>query len=172
MNIDQLTDKMKKITAGRNFPKVLVFLGIVMMLLIMFTDDDKKEKANEISKTNSEFITSDSFVDYSENKLTEILESIEGVGKNRVMVSVSGTEEYVYAEEIRKTASQSENEYVIFDSGSGKNALVIKVNNPEVSGIVIVCEGGDDPKVCEQVYKVISTAFNIPTNRIYVAEMK
>ena len=172
MNINDLIDRLKKISSGKNFPKILVLSGIAVMLLILFTDSGNDEMNSEISKVNSEFTASDNFMAYSEKKITDMLNSVEGVGKNKVMVTVSGTEEYVYAEEIHKTESQTEHNYVIFDAGNGKEALKKKVNNPSVSGVVVVCEGGDDPKVCEQVYKVISTAFNIPTNRIYVAEMK
>ena len=98
--------------------------------------------------------------------------SIEGVGKAKVLVNVSSTEEYVYAEEFKQGLSSTENEIVIIDSGSSKEALIKKVKIPEISGIVIVCEGGDDPKVCEKVYKAVSTALKIPSSRIYVAEMK
>ena len=169
MNIN---DKIKKITEVKNFPKILVLTGISVMLLILFSDSESDSKSDKISKVNNDFIQSDSYMEYSEKKITEMLSSVEGVGKNKVMVSISGTEEYVYAEEVRRTDSQMENNYVIIDSGNNKEALIKKVNNPSVSGVIVVCEGGDDPKVCEQVYKVISTAFNIPTNRIYVAEMK
>ena len=73
---------------------------------------------------------------------------------------------------MKNGASQTENGYVIIDKGSEKEALVKKINNPSISGVVIVCEGGDDPKVCEKLYKAVSTALNIPTSKIYVAEMK
>ena len=172
MNTKDLVDKLKKISDGKHFPKILVLSGIAVMLMILFCDNENDSKANNISETDSQFTAADSFMEYSEKRIAEILSSVEGVGKNKVMVSVSGTEEYIYAEEIRKTESQTENSYVIYDSGKNKEALRKKINNPSVSGVIVVCEGGDDPKVCEQVYKVISTAFNIPTNRIYVAEMK
>lgn len=77
-----------------------------------------------------------------------------------------------FAEEYKNTSGGSESEIVIIDNGSQKEALLKKINVPEVSGIVIVCEGGDDPKICEKVYKAVSTALKIPSSRIYVAEMK
>ncbi len=90
----------------------------------------------------------------------------------QVMLTVSSTEEYVYAETVKRGTSQAENSYVIIDKGSQKEALVKKVNNPSIKGVVIVCEGGDDPRVCEKIYKAVSTALDISTSRIYVAEMK
>jgi stage III sporulation protein AG len=112
------------------------------------------------------------YISSTEEKLGEILSAIEGVGKTQVLVNVSSTEEYVFAEEYKQGSSVAESSIVTIDSGSDKTALVKKVNTPDVSGIVIVCEGGDDPKICEKIYKAVSTALNIPTSRIYVAEMK
>jgi stage III sporulation protein AG len=49
---------------------------------------------------------------------------------------------------------------------------VKKIQTPEISGVVIVCEGGGKSKVCEKIYRAVSTALGIPTTKIYVAEMK
>lgn len=172
MDINKLTENLKKLTAGKHFPMLIILTGITVMLLIMFSGSDENDNTAAKSEDGDVFFVSDNFTAYSEKKITELLSSIEGVGKNKVMVTLSGTEEYVFAEEVLENDSRRENSYVIYDRGNGKEALVRKVNNPCVNGIVVVCEGGDDPKICEQVYRVISTAFNIPTNRIYVAEMK
>ena len=61
---------------------------------------------------------------------------------------------------------------MIIDNGSKKEALVKKIQTPEISGVVIVCEGGGKSKVCEKIYRAVSTALGIPTTKIYVAEMK
>lgn len=172
MNKEKLSEGIKKITSHKHFPKILVLSGILLMLMILFSDSDEEDKLIKTSDITEVFFVSDNYTEYSERKLISLLESIEGVGKNKVMVSLSGTEEYVYAEEINQRENHKENNYVIYDSGNEKTALLKKVNNPSVTGVVVVCEGGDDPKICEQVYRVIATAFNVPTNRIYVAEMK
>lgn len=172
MNKDGLRESLDKLTSHKHFPKILILAGIALMLMILFSDSDDEDKLAKTSDTSEVFLISDNYTEYSEKKLVSLLESIEGVGKNKVMVNLSGTEEYVYAEEINQRENQQENSYVIYDDGNSNTALLKRVNNPSVTGIVVVCEGGDDPKICEQVYKVISTAFNIPTNRIYVAEMK
>lgn len=172
MDKNELKEQIKKIILNKNFSKVLVFTGIVLMLTILFFDSDEEDKLTKKTDTSEVFLISDEYIEYSEKKLTSLLETIEGVGKNKVMINLSGTEEYVYAEEIHQRESQKDNSYVIYDNGDANTALLKKVNNPSITGIVVVCEGGDDPKICEQVYKVIATTFNIPTNRVYVAEMK
>lgn len=156
------------------FLKAAAAAGAIMIILILvsdFSEEDKKSRDNaEISEIG--FASAEVYADGTEKRLREILMEIEGVGKAEVLLTINSTEEYVYAETVKNGASQTENGYVIIDKGSEKEALVKKINNPSISGVVIVCEGGDDPKVCEKLYKAVSTALNIPTNKIYVAEMK
>ncbi|MGN0586263.1 MAG: stage III sporulation protein AG [Oscillospiraceae bacterium] len=171
MKLSELTDKIKELPKKEYFPKLLIGAGIAVMVLIMLSGMQDKEETPSTSEVNADFLTADTFTRQTEEKLEEILAEIDGVGKARVLVNVSSTEEYIYAEEIKQSADRTENSYVLMGSGD-KQALVKKVENPPVSGIIIVCEGGDDPKICEKIYKAVSTVLNIPTNRIYVAEMK
>lgn len=173
MSFKELTEKIKKLKSKPYFPKLLLGAGIAAMLFIMLNGfSDKKEEKSKSSDVNTEFLTSYAYMDSIETRLTEVITSIEGVGKVKILVNIASTEEYVYAEELSSSSNKTENSYVIIDKGSKKEALISKITAPAVSGIIIVCEGGDDPKVCERVYKAVSTALNIPTNRIYVAEMK
>ena len=165
-----IIENLKNISQKPYFPKILVALGIAFMLLILFCDENDSNSSE--SNINNDFTLSGNYIGNMEERLSDILGEIKGVGKNSIIVNYSSTEEYVYAEEIHQGTNQSENNYVIFDGTDSKEALVKKIKVPTISGIVIVCEGGDDPKICEKIYKAVSTAFNVPTNRIYVAEMK
>lgn len=168
------SDKLKELMKKPLFLKAAAAVGAVMIIIILFTDisdDDAKKRSSE-EKCQIGFASAELYEDETESRLKAILTEIEGVGKAEVLLTINSTEEYVYAETVKNGASQTENGYVIIDKGSEKGALVKKINNPSISGVVIVCEGGDDPKVCERLYKAVSTALNIPTSKIYVAEMK
>ncbi len=173
MNINEMSAKLKDLTRNPKFLKCSIAIGIVVMLLILISDfsEDNTSRA-EASNETVNFQASDIYAKDIKERLIEILEAIEGVGKAEVMLTLTSTEEYVYAETFKQGSSQSENDYVIIDKGSQKEALLKKINNPAVSGVVIVCEGGDDPRVCERIYKAVSTALDISTGKIYVAEMK
>lgn len=172
MRKDEILKSLKEFSQKPIFPKILISVGLVIMVMIVFADFSGSKDKKSVSDTDADFQTADTYIECTENRLSEVLMSIEGVGKAKVLVNVSSTEEYVYAEEFKQGSISTENEIVIIDSGSSKEALIKKVKIPEISGIVIVCEGGDDPKVCEKVYKAVSTALKIPSSRIYVAEMK
>ena len=168
-----MISKIKELAKKPFFLKAAVAAGLLMIILILVSDfkGEEKESPDKVVK-DINFTAAELYADETEKRLCETLTEIEGVGKAKVMLTVTSTEEYVYAESVKSGASQTENSYVIIDKGSQKEALVKKINNPAISGVVIVCEGGDDPKVCERIYNAVSTALNIPTNKIYVAEMK
>ncbi len=157
--------------------KIIIFiglLGIVLIFLSEFISSDEPEKSTEIkSNTSASYET---YAQDMERKLKNILEKIEGVGKAEVMITVSGTEEYIYAQEEKVKNGErdfsSESQYVMIGSGSEKHALLKKVVNPQISGVVIICEGGDSNIVKEKVYSSISAVFDIPSNQIYVTKLK
>lgn len=172
--MNDFTEKLKELSKKPIFLKASVAAGILAIVLILLSDmsDSGKKQKQEASDVSVDFAYSDLYSENLNAELSELLASIEGVGKARVMITVSSTEEYVYAEELRRGTSQAEKSFVIIDNGSQEEALVKKINNPQISGVVIVCEGGDDPRVCEKIYKAVSTVLDIPTSKIYAAEMK
>lgn len=173
MNSSEILAKLKNICSKPMFLKCAVAVGFIMIIVIMFSDISGEEKTRADGSNNIiSFDSSDIYIETVEKQLVNILEEVEGVGKTEVMLTITSTEEYVFAETYKNGSSQSENDYVIIDKGSQKEALVKRINNPEISGVVIICEGGDDPRICEKIYKAVSTALNISTSRIYVAEMK
>ena len=173
MHIDEFLVKLKELSHKPVFLKGAVAVGVIMMILILVSDLSENEPARaQVSENAINFEASDIYANDIEDKLIGILEAIEGVGKAEIMLTIASTNEYVYAETYKQGSSQAENDYVIIDKGSQKEALVKKINNPVISGVVVVCEGGDDPRICEKIYKAVSTALNISTSKIYVAEMK
>lgn len=160
--------------------KLIVIVGLIGMALILISEIMPNDKKSELEKNSAYSADTTDFQKETERKLEDILNSVRGVGKARVMVTVKGTEEYIYAEEEKnsvnadgaKQIKQKENKFLVIDSGGEKEALLKKIINPQINGVVIVCEGGDNAKVCESIYKTVSTVLDIPTSKIYVAVLK
>jgi len=149
-------------------------VGILLIFISEFTQGEKSEKKeNQTVSGNHSY---ESYADDTEKRLREILEKIEGVGKAEVMVTIVGTEEYIYAQEEKvkngKDDFSSESEYVLIGSGGEKQALLRKVMNPQINGIVVICEGGDSNIVKERIYNSVSAVFNISASQIYVTKLK
>lgn len=160
--------------------KIVVIFGLIGMVLILVSELLPKEGKSVSEKNTTYSADTTVFQKEIERQLEDILTSIQGVGKAKVMVTVKGTEEYIYAEEEKNSENtddgrhtrQSENKFLVIDNKGEKEALLEKIINPQINGVVIVCEGGDKAGVCESIYKTVSTVLGVPTNRIYVTVLK
>lgn len=156
--------------------KIVVILGLAGMTLILFSElfsgNEQKEEKHESTET---VITEyEDYVSEMENRLEGILEKINGVGNADVMITAAGSAEYIYARN-EKTETDGDDiskdeEYVIIGGSGEKKALVRKVSNPEIMGIVVICEGGGSNIVKEKVYSAVAAAFNIPSQKIFVTD--
>lgn len=108
-----------------------------------------------------------------EQQVASLCGRVCGVGEVQVMITLSGGYEYVYArDEQSKTAGDTysyEQSYVIVGSGSSRSPLQLVRRQPEVAGVGIVCTGGADPDVQNELTALISAALGIGTNKIHVS---
>ncbi|MBE6844914.1 MAG: stage III sporulation protein AG [Ruminococcus sp.] len=174
--MNKISDRIAEFIKGGKV-KIIIFVGILGMLLIFLSEFIGSDEPLENEDIKSNYSSSyDTYAQDMEKRLEKTLGKIEGVGKAEVMVTVSGTEEYIYAQEEKIKNGEkdfsTENEYVLIGSGSDKQALLKKVVSPEISGVVIICEGGDSNIVKERVYSSISAAFNISSSQIYVTKLE
>ena len=98
-------EKLKNMFGGDKKTKLILAAGIIGILLIMLSEFiPNSDKSNDNVKQSEETgISSDDTDEYKnqiESELTEILSKINGVGECEVMVTVEGTTEYVYAENL------------------------------------------------------------------------
>lgn len=158
--------------------KLILFIGILGIGLIFLSDmlssDKEKEQASPSESTVSN--DPDEYARKMEKKLSKILGSVSGVGDCEVMLTIGGTTEYVYAENISRSTDLKDggseetykNEIVFTEEGGEKEALVKKVIRPQISGVIIVCDGGGDVKVKERVIKAVSRLLDVPSDKICV----
>ncbi len=158
--------------------KVVVIFGILGMGLILFSEIFSGNDKSVEKKMNDNVVITEyeNYISDMENRLESILEKINGVGNAEVMITAAGSSEYVYAQN-EKTQTDNDStskngEYVIIGGNGDKKALVRKVDNPEIMGIVVICEGGDSNIVKEKVYSAVAAAFGIPSQKIFVADSK
>ncbi|MEG2036556.1 MAG: hypothetical protein RRZ93_01060, partial [Ruthenibacterium sp.] len=108
----------------------------------------------------------------------------QGAGKATVMITLDTSGETVYARnEKSNTETQSgeagvqnrkssfESDYPIIDTGSSDAPIVEAQLLPEIKGVAVVCEGGDDITVISRVTELVSVVLGLSTNRICVTKM-
>lgn len=155
---------------------VIGFTAILIIFLSELSDSGGNDKNIDI---NTEEMSSVTYCEFLEDKVVEIVESIEGAGKAKVMITFSETTEYIYAtndKDSRKNSENSddstfENDYVIIENNSNDTGLLIKTIEPKVRGVAVVCEGGNDSTVQRQIYSAVSAVLNISSSRISISKL-
>ena len=171
MNTEELKNLFSRIKSDKKLMLVLI-IGFTGILLIMLSGTDKESK--ELSSNDEEhIIISEKDLAYD---VERFVSNIKGAGKAKALLTFEAYEETVYALNNDEKGStdgsyDKNNEYVIIDSGSSETGLKLKLLSPKVRGVAIICEGGDNPIVKEQIITVLSALFDISSNKISVATM-
>lgn len=141
-------------------------LGVLLLLLGGLSGERKTvEDAPVETPVEEELVR---YQDYLAGRVRELCESVEGVERVTVAVTLESGFESVYATEVH----DGDEEYVILGSGSSAHALLLAREAPGIAGIGIVCHGSTPPAVYDELTALVSAAFHTPTNRIRVSRGK
>ncbi len=174
---------IKKLAADNKKRKIIVALGFIFILLILmsvFFDSDNKD-TQKAAVSEEVILDREEYTLSMENRLTDILKDIYGVGEVKVMLTIDDTGQNIYQSDIKKTNDSSdsgqntsyEQQLVLIKDNSGKtNALLKSTEFPKVSGVVVVCEGGDDINVQKRVIGAVTTVFDISSAKVCVTKLE
>jgi stage III sporulation protein AG len=147
---------------------VLLILGLILLILPSGTNSEKTKIDDETRLTE--------YAEKIENKIEKMCEKVKGVSSVNITVYFDSGFETVYAynEESKSSSSgiNSEKKYVTVGSGNDESMVTIVEKMPSICGIAIVCKGGGNPSVANELINLVSSAFGVAKNKIYVAEGK
>lgn len=152
--------------------KILIIVGVIGIVLILLSEVQFPESKPKEDLSTNNYV---SYVNSLDDELTELIANIDGVGTCKVMITLKNTSESVYAKNTENSSSDSSSsqndEYVIYSGENGDSPLLLKENFPQIEGVAVVCSGGDNVKIQEQIKKCVSALFNISSNRISVSKL-
>ena len=167
----QWSDKLTRV--GRNRAvRWLVIAGVAGMVLIALTE--WLPRRDDTAPATSAAVTAAQVEQALEQRITALLEEVEGVGDCRVLVTLECDEQAVYAADTTRTeggGTLSES-YLTVDTDDGPVGLMLTRIQPTVRGVAVVCRGAEDPAVCQRVQAVVATAFHISERRVCVVQQK
>ena len=146
-------------------------VGAVLLLFggrlsgIGSSDTGGSKTADEVVQTKA----MDTYRSELEKRMEKLCTRVRGVGDVRVAVSLSGGFEYVYASNAKWSSGSSSTEYIVVDDGADEKLVLLYEKVPEIIGIGVVCEGGDDSAVCAEVVQLLSAAFGVGAHNIHVS---
>lgn len=77
-----------------------------------------------------------------EARLQTLISNLAGAGETRVMVTLQCGEESIYAADTETSADGTAASKHVITGGTG---LVETIQTPQVQGVAVLCQGGEDP---------------------------
>jgi len=161
-NMNKIPSLLKKY----GYALVVLLIGL---LLLMLPSRTKKENVTESITVPGENILS------VEEALSDILSTVQGAGKVRVMLTVAVGEETLYQNDTSGSADNSagrSDTVIVSDAERNEWGLVRQIIPPVYQGAIIVCQGADNPSVRLNIVEAVSRATGLGTDKISVLKMK
>ncbi len=171
-----------KLLKGIKLDKKTVFLiigGITAAILLLLGELTASKEETSVSADNTAAY-SHQYIKNAQNNLEKTLSEINGAGKVTVLITLESCYENVYAKSYEQEKDVKENgeqgsykeEYAIVKKGSqNEECLIIKVYEPQIKGVAVVCEGGDKTAVQKAITETVCALYDISTNKVSVTKM-
>lgn len=185
---------------------LLIFGGILLLVISIPTGGRQKKSADEVEpqegmtvgekmqeQTESTIKSWEDGEDLAyrsmlETELEELLETMEGAGDVRVMITLGASRELIVdrdgnSSHKRTTEADSaggsrlveevrdENNCIYVGSGQEKNPFVTQTRYPEVEGVVVVAQGGGNSRLRAEISETVQVLFGIGAHKVKVLKM-
>lgn len=112
-----------------------------------------------------------------ETSLRDILSKVHGAGKVEVLLTEKKGAEILYHTDVEVSRSENtehkqSNTVMAQDSSRAEEGLIRQTNPPVLQGALIVCQGGDDPRVKLAIVEAVTRVTGLPSSCVSVLKMK
>lgn len=199
---DKIKNFFKKEQEGDNKKKIenlaifVVILVVTLIIINLIWNGDKKENKDTSIDPNKKLATIDSNTvntnvidqDSLSKQLEEILEKIEGVGKTKVLITYSQTNETIpmYNEDssqkdteekdtsggTRKVTETDLKKEIIYQENNGEKTPITKsIVSPKIEGAIITAQGANNATVKVNIIQAVEAVTGISSHKIQVFPM-
>lgn len=196
MDIKAWITRLKKRTSGEKLPRktqllILLLAGILLLVITLpvpgtASDTDTNEMDREEGELSSDDPSAGEYEKMLEEKTEQILGQVEGVGKVSVMVTLKSdgqrivekdqstngqnTEESDSSGGTRSVSDQTTDKTSIYlqNADGSTEPYVSKELLPEVEGVVIIAQGGDNAVVKQNITEAIQALFGVEAHKIKI----
>lgn len=138
----KVKSEFKKLLDNPKFLKIVVIIGVTSIVLIFIS--------SYIDYSPFNCINNEEYCQKLEDSLLNVVTQIEGVGNAKIFLTMDNDGENVY---LNNTDTKT------------------KSITPVVRGVVIVCDGGDDPVVISRVMSAVTKSLDISINKVCVTKL-
>jgi stage III sporulation protein AG len=179
---------------------IMAFMAGILIILLSIPGIFSSKKATEKSSggnnteiqengTNTTSYDTNTYITEMENELESILRKVSGIGKVEVMITLKASEEQVPLKDT-PTSQESLNEVdgeggsrtnnsvqreettvLVTDENGNSVPYIIQERKPEIEGVVVVAEGGDDARIEMDITETAKVLFDVEPNKVKVMKM-
>jgi len=181
-----LERRLRKMKIGKWQAVILAggLLGILLLTLTSLPGGGKSSGAgNALGAPNEIRVDLTEYERQLERRLQDMIAAIAGAGETRVMLTLDSGSEPIYAtqgksdqksavsEERQEESHSAEKQYVTIGTGAGEHGLVLKMLEPQVRGVAVICQGGADVIVRQAIIEMVTAVLGVGANKVSVARM-
>ncbi len=182
-------------------PKLIMMFaaGILLILLtfpgLMGGDKGNKDKNVDIESsdwqtgTNTTSYDSNTYISDLEERFENALRKVIGIGEVEVMITLKASKEKIPLKDVPYTQEglneldgeggsrtnnriQKEESTVLVTDGDGKTQpYILQEREPEIEGVLVIAEGGDNVIIIKDIMEAVEVLFNIPMHKVKVMKM-
>lgn len=193
------SENRKKIKRPKKDQLVIILLFGVLLLVIAIPVEPGKEKQGEKETVQEgesalegtkEILSADSYERQQEERLKEVLEKVEGVGRAEVMITLHASSQKVVEKDApsrsqrveesdsqggnRTTQENEREETTVYEEGNDgiRTPYVIQELEPMVEGVIVIAEGGGNPAVKQNILEAVQALFPVEAHKIKIMKME
>ena len=151
----------------KSMQTLFIILGAAVGLLLLLWGSFGGEKETSSLSDTAEI---EAYCVYLEEQAVRLCESVRGVSDVTVALTLEGGFEQIYAADKTVSGGTQSIEHVKLGSGSGAELCAVSVAAPKVTGIGVTCKGGKNDAVRAELTALLSAAFGVGANKIYITE--
>ncbi len=179
MNIlrEKASEIFKKIKSIKHIEIIVAVIALALVMLLFGSFGSNKNVSETVVKETT--ITED-VITVWENKLSNVLSKIDGVGNVSVMITAKSTVEKITAN--TTTTAMSNNgsgqttntttSPVIVNNNGSSEPYIIKEIMPEIMGVIVIAQGADDAVTKLSIMRAIQTVLDVDSTCVEIYPMK
>lgn len=179
--------------SGERLPKknqliILLLTGILLLVIVVplpeNADQDSADPVTASAQEGNE--DSQKYEEYLEKRTEETLRHVEGVGEVEVMITLRSTGQKIVEKDqqsssqsteetdstggTRSTEESSSDKRSVYEQGTDGSQIpyVTKEISPEVEGVVVIADGGDNAVVVRNITEAVQALFGVEAHKIKI----
>ena len=179
---------LEKIKSGQKEQILILILAGVLLLVIAVPTNETKTQVTEIQQEKQVSLQL-SKREELEQKLQQVLQSVSGVGKAEVMISLKSDGQKIVEKDLQiserkedsgesgadsSSEQRDSSESTVYqkDSNGTEIPYVTETIEPEITGVLVVAQGAGNAVTVNEITEAVMALFGVEAHKIKVMKMQ